>query len=327
MSKPVSDVSVAVVIPSYRVKAQILGVISSIGPEVQKIYVVDDACPEQSGEFVRAQSRDPRVEVLFNEKNLGVGGAMIAGYRRAIADGVDYVVKMDGDGQMDAKRISALLFPLVTKISDYTKGNRFYRFPYLRTMPWVRIFGNAVLNFFSKVSSGLYAISDPTNGFTAISTKVLGELSFEKLSNRYFFESDMLYQLASLGAVVWDVPMPSRYGEEKSSMRVGFIVPEFLIRHSTNLFKRICYQYFLRDFTVASVQLVLAIPALVFGAVFGGYHWWRSYETGVFTPTGTVILAAFSVAVGIQLFLGFLSFDMADRRTLPLQCRLPDGPR
>jgi len=93
--------SITVVIPSYRVKSHILGVIESIGPEVQKIIVVDDACPEMSGDHVSAISKDPRVEVIFHTSNLGVGGAVKTGYKRALEIGSDIIVKIDGDGQMD----------------------------------------------------------------------------------------------------------------------------------------------------------------------------------------------------------------------------------
>ncbi len=68
---------VIVVIPSYNVKDQILGVLSGIGPEAGRIYVVDDACPQGTGKYVQENCTDPRVHVLFNAINLGVGGAVI----------------------------------------------------------------------------------------------------------------------------------------------------------------------------------------------------------------------------------------------------------
>ena len=94
---------VAVVIPCFKVKQQILAVVESIGSEVWKIYVVDDDCPEKTGEFVVQELLDPRVEVIFNSKNLGVGGAVLNGYLHAIDDGAEIIVKLDGDGQMDSR--------------------------------------------------------------------------------------------------------------------------------------------------------------------------------------------------------------------------------
>ena len=89
MGKP----AVAVVIPSYKVTKHILGVISEIGSEVAAIYVVDDACPQGSGELVRKQCKDKRVKVLFHEVNQGVGGAVVTGYKAALADGFEVIVK------------------------------------------------------------------------------------------------------------------------------------------------------------------------------------------------------------------------------------------
>ena len=83
------EICVAVVIPSFKVRSHILGVIESIGPEVSLIYVVDDCCPESSGNFVETTCRDERVKVIRNPKNLGVGGAVMAGYRAAISDDME----------------------------------------------------------------------------------------------------------------------------------------------------------------------------------------------------------------------------------------------
>ena len=159
---------IVVVIPSYRVKQHILGVINSIGQEVNAIYVVDDKCPEQTGHFVEENCKDSRVKVVYHEKNKGVGGATMSGYRAALNDGADIMVKLDGDGQMNPALIPQLVKPLINGEADYTKGNRFFNLESLRQMPIIRLFGNSVLSFISKVSSGYWNLMDPTNGFTAI---------------------------------------------------------------------------------------------------------------------------------------------------------------
>jgi dolichol-phosphate mannosyltransferase len=81
--------NIAVVIPAYRATAHIMGVIDAIPSQVWRIYVVDDRCPEKSGDFVAERSRDTRVVVLRNEVNLGVGGAMMRGYVQAAAEGAN----------------------------------------------------------------------------------------------------------------------------------------------------------------------------------------------------------------------------------------------
>ena len=73
-----TNLKIAVVIPSYKVRNNILDVINKVGPEVSRIYVVDDCCPDGSGEFVENNCGDERVEVIRNPENQGVGGAVLA---------------------------------------------------------------------------------------------------------------------------------------------------------------------------------------------------------------------------------------------------------
>ena len=179
--------TVAVVIPSYRVTAHVLGVIARMGPEVTRIYVVDDACPDASGNFVQLHCRDARVKVLRHPENRGVGGAVKTGYRQALLDGADVVVKVDGDGQMDPLLIPHFIQPLLDGRADYTKGNRFYNLEHIRRMPGLRLFGNAMLSLAAKLSTGYWNVFDVTNGFTAVHAKVLQRLPLDKISDRYFF--------------------------------------------------------------------------------------------------------------------------------------------
>lgn len=309
---------IAVVIPCYRVADAVLSVIRKIGPEVARIFVVDDACPEGSGRRVQAECADNRVQVLFHDRNQGVGGATLTGYRQALDAGAEILVKVDGDGQIDPALIPALVAPIARGEADYAKGNRFYDLDGLMQMPKLRLAGNLILSFASKMSSGYWNAFDPTNGFTAIHAKAARALPFDKISQTYFFESDMLFRLYLARAVVADVPMRARYGNEKSSLRIANVVGEFLVKHGINTAKRIFYMYFLRDFTVASVELVLGTALFLFGVVFGAVKWSESIATGVPATAGTVILAALPILVGIQLLLAFLSFDIRNVPQHPL---------
>ena len=301
---------IAVVIPSFRVSKHILGVIEGIGSEVERVYVIDDCCPEGSGDIVRACCRDPRVTILRTPVNQGVGGAVMAGYQAAVADGIEIVVKVDGDGQMDPCLIPAFVEPILAGVADYTKGNRFFDLEELRNMPTGRMLGNAVLSFINKLSSGYWNLFDPTNGFTAIHRDVARHLPFSKISQRYFFETDMLFRLNILRAVVVDIPMDAKYGNEISNLKVSRVFAEFLIKHLRNFAKRIFYNYYLRDMSLASIELPLGLCLLSFGTTFGLYHWIMSSSLGISSP-GTVMLAALPIIVGLQLILAFLGYDIA----------------
>lgn len=323
MSSPsFSDIRIAVVIPCYRVTQHILQVIERIGPEVAEIFVVDDACPDHSGQFVLDHQRDPRVTVLFNPENRGVGGAVMRGYREAHAKGYDCVVKIDGDGQMDPGLLPAFVAPILSGDADYTKGNRFYNPEDVRAMPSLRLFGNAVLSFMNKASSGYWSTFDPTNGYTAISGEVIGHLPLQKISERYFFETDMLFRLGTIGAVVCDIPMKAVYADEVSGLHINKILGPFLRGHARNFCKRIIYSYYLRDFSAASIELVLGLPLLLWGAGFGAYAWWESIRAGVPATSGTVMLSALPIITGTQLLLSFLQFDVASQPTTALHPRL-----
>ena len=315
---------IAAIIPCYRVRAQVLGVLARIGTEVGRIYVVDDACPERSGEHVREQCRDPRVTVLFNEQNLGVGGAVVAGYRAAIADGCEILVKIDGDGQMDPALLARFVRPIAAGQADYTKGNRFYDLTHIGQMPPLRLVGNAVLSFMAKLSTGYWNVFDITNGYTAIHARVARHLPLHKVSARYFFETDMLFRLNIVRAVVVDVPMDAAYGSETSSLRIRRIVGEFLAKHARNFGKRIAYNYFLRDMTVASLELVIGAGLLSFGAAFGAWQWWKHASVDVAAPLGTIMLAALPTLVGLQMLLAFIGFDVANVPRRAIHDDLPD---
>lgn len=309
---------VAAVVPCYKTRQHIGAVVAGIDKLVEKIYVVDDACPEGTGDFVEENCDDPRVVVLRNPVNLGVGGATVTGYRQAILDGMDIVVKLDGDGQMNGASIANLINPLVRGVADYSKGNRFYDLRYLRPMPLIRLLGNCGLSFLSKLSGGYWNIMDPTNGFTGIRCSILKVIGLDHLEKRYFFESDMLYRLYLLRAVIWDVPMVARYERERSNLSVRRALFEFAFKHWTRLWKRIFYSYFLRDFQAGSLMLLGGAALSLFGFCFGSYHWYWGLRLNVPNATGTIMLAALPSLMGFQLLLAFVNCDMGNVPVRPI---------
>lgn len=302
---------IAVIIPTYKARAHILSVIDKIGPEVTHIYVIDDCCPEYSGDFVTKNVKDNRVFVFRHLENKGVGGAVMTGYKAAIEDGMDILVKIDSDGQMDPALLMNFVTPIINGKADYTKGNRFFDLENVRVMPKARLFGNAVLSLMCKFSSGYWNIFDPTNGYTALHADVANHLPFAKISTRYFFETDMLFRLNTLRAVVVDVPMDAKYGDEVSNLKISKIIGEFFIKHARNLLKRVFYNYYLRDMSIASLELPCGVSLMGFGIIFGGYNWFNYAQIGAPTPLGTIMLSALPLLIGLQLFLAFLSYDIS----------------
>ena len=234
----------------------------------------------------------------------------MTGYRAAIAEGVDIIVKVDGDGQMDPALIPRFVAPILAGEADYTKGNRFFDLERIAQMPRMRLFGNAGLSLLTKLSSGYWNLFDPTNGYTAIHRDVARHLPLDKISKRYFFETDMLFRLGTLRAAVVDVPMHARYADEVSNLRIGKVIGEFFTKNMRNAFKRIFYNYYLRDMSLASFELPIGVLMLTFGVIFGLTQWIHADTTGTTASSGTVMLAAMPVLVGVQLILAFIGHDV-----------------
>lgn len=312
----------AVIIPAYRVKRHIGDLLKHIGPEAWRIYVVDDACPEESGRYVEEHVTDPRVRVLRHTENQGVGGAVLTGFQQAMEDGADILVKLDGDGQMDPALLPRFIGPVARGQADYAKGNRFHRLDEIHRMPKIRLLGNAALSFMTKFSSGYWTVFDPNNGYVALSTKVARLLPLDKIHRRYFFESDMLFRLGTVRAMVVDVPMDAVYGDEQSGMNISREIGRFFVGHVRNAAKRIFYNYFLRDMSAGSLELLAGVAMMGFGSVYGAAHWLSAMASGTSTPAGTVMLSALPMILGLQFLLAFLNGDIASVPATPLQNRL-----
>lgn len=303
--------SVHVVIPAFKVASHIQAVLDGIGPEVERVWVVDDACPDRSGEVAEKGSKDPRLAVVRNPTNLGVGGATREGMQRALDEGADVIVKIDGDGQMDPSRIGELINPLLLDQADYSKGNRFFSPTSLRAMPPIRILGNAVLSFWSKISSGYWSVNDPTNGYVAISSFMAKSIDLEKLNNRYFFESDLLYRLRLSNARIRDIPMDAIYGEEKSNLRIWKVLVTFPLLHLRNTLARIFYQYYLREWSIASLELPLGLGLVVSGGFLGISSYASAVASNQGVTAGQISVSSLMIILGVQLLLSFVAYDIA----------------
>ncbi|MET3889531.1 dolichol-phosphate mannosyltransferase [Bosea sp. OAE506] len=301
--------TVAVIIPCYRVRAHIETVVRNVKDRVDHVFVVDDKCPENSGALVVQQFAGCNVTVITHEVNQGVGGAMMTGYRAAAQD-YDLLVKMDGDDQMDPDFLDVLVAPVCLNDADYSKGNRFHAPHYLKQMPKIRIFGNAMLSFLNKMSSGYWKLMDPTNGYTCLDAKVVDKLDFEKIDRRFFFESDLIFQLGLIRAVIVDVPIPARYGDEVSNLSARKVLVPFLRKHLTNFCSRFFYQYVLRDFNIATIWTLFGVLMFGFGVALGSTYLGRALITGEPTALGIIMMSAINVTIGLQLLLSALAYDI-----------------
>jgi|SaaInlStandDraft_1057018.scaffolds.fasta_scaffold04720_5 dolichol-phosphate mannosyltransferase len=310
---------ICVVIPCYQAQDSIIHVVIGIGPEVDTIYCVDDCSQDNTATVIKdLKTIDPRVRLIQRKENGGVGAAVIDGMQAAIKDGMTVIVKIDSDGQMDPKLIPAFCKPILDGDADYVKGNRFFFLESVKQMPLIRVLGNAGLSFLTKLSTGYWESFDPTNGYTALNAQVAATLPFEKIAKRYFFESDILFRLGIIRAQVVDLPLECHYGEETSNLSVTNCLLTFPAYHARNFGKRIFYNYFVRNFSMASMNLVLGSLLTAAGTIFGSICWLRSASFGQLATPGTVMLAALPVMIGIQLLLSFLAHDITMTPNKPI---------
>jgi dolichol-phosphate mannosyltransferase len=302
---------IAAVIPSYCVERDIKSVLGGLPSYIKHIIVVDDASPDSSSDLITAAAKkDKRITLIRHGQNQGVGGAMISGFRKALELGAQIVIKLDGDGQMDPVHIPALITPLIQGKADYVKGNRFRDFQSLQRMPFIRRIGNLGLSFLTKAATGYWNIFDPTNGFFAIRAEILAQLPLNKIDHRYFFETSMLANLYLLGALVMDVPIPARYGNESSQLSIQRALFEFPLKLVITFLRRIVLRYFIYDFSMMSLYLMVGVPLLLFGGIFGSTKWIQYASRKIPAPTGTVMLPTLSVILGIQILLSAIEIDM-----------------
>lgn len=326
--------ALAVVIPAFRTERHIRRVLETIPREVALVVVVDDMSPDGTGRIVEELRRsDDRIVLHRHEQNQGVGGAVTSGYRIALEHGARIIVKMDGDGQMDPGHLGRLVDPIVRGRADYTKGNRFLHATELGSMPPTRRLGNLALSFLTKIASGYWNVFDPTNGYTAIHAEALAAIDTARLGRRYFFETSMLIELGVAGAVVQDVAIPARYGDERSSLSITKTLWEFPPKLVRGCLRRTWSQNFLRDFTALALLLSAGLMMVAAGGLWGLAWWWRSWRTGIPASTGTVMLAVLPLILGVQCLLQALVLDLQAVPRVPLQrCarqqeRVPSGLR
>ena len=306
-----SNLNISVVIPCYNVANHIEKVIEGLPKEISSIIVVNDCSTDDTITILEklAQSNN-KIYIVSHTTNQGVGGAMITGYKKSLELGVAITIKMDGDGQMDADNIQKLIHPIIEGRADFTKGNRFRDLRALQTMPPIRRIGNLGLSFLIKAASGYWNIFDPTNGFTAIKNETLAIVNFNKLHKRYYFETSLIAELYFSNAVIYDVPMKAKYGDEVSGLSSTKTLFEFPPKLLVTFLRRIVLKYFLFDFNLGSLYLITGIPLFLYGFIFGMLKYEEYNQLGVGAPTGTVILPTLLIILGFQLLLAGLAFDV-----------------
>jgi dolichol-phosphate mannosyltransferase len=316
----------ACVIPSYRAAKTVCGVVTKALAFASIVIVVDDACPEKSGESVEAEfAANGNVFVVYRATNGGVGAATKAGIERALELGVDIIIKIDADDQMDAAYIPAIenVFEANPDLA-LVKGNRFSDPSVIHKMPKTRLFGNAVLSLMAKFASGYWNVLDPTNGFFALNARLLPSVNWRLFANSYFFELSVLCLMGLKRLPIAEIDMPAIYGDAPSSLSIVRVIREFPPLLCACFMRRMVVQYLLFDVNIGSASFVAGFILSLFGITIGTYEWIAHVSANQPTPTGLIMLAVLPAIIGSQLLLSALLYDVSQS---PRTLRVPSPQR
>jgi glycosyltransferase involved in cell wall biosynthesis len=306
--------TVAVVVPAYNEEALVGSTVSGIPAFVDRIIVVDDGSKDETA--VRAQNADKRVEVIPHERNQGVGAAIITGYRRAIAIGVDVTCVMAADGQMDPDDLETLVRAIAIDETDYAKANRLFTGQAWQLIPRTRYLGNAALSFMTKIASGYWHVADSQSGYTAVNLETLKLLDLDRIYRRYGFPNDLLVHLNVFNRRVRDYPSRPIYGVgERSGIRLRHVVPKISWLLLKGFFWRMGQKYVIRDFHPLILFYMLGIVLFAGGFSLGVAEVVLRIA-GNPIPSATIVLVALLVISGLQLLLFAMWFDMESNKDL-----------
>jgi glycosyltransferase involved in cell wall biosynthesis len=307
--------SVAVVVPAYREEALIGTTIAGIPSFVDRVYVVDDGSPDATAKRAR-EAGDGRVVVIAHEQNRGVGAAIVSGYERALADGIDVTCVMAGDNQMDPAELETLVLPVARGEVDYAKANRLFTGEAWKVIPRHRYVGNAVLSLLTKIASGYWHVADSQSGYTAISRDMLGQLDLDRVYPGYGFPNDMLVHLNVWNARVRDFPARPVYGVgERSGIRIRRVVPRISWLLLKGFLWRLREKYVIRDFHPLVFFYALGFAMTVVGLGLGLAEVILRIG-GNAVSVGTVVLVALLLIAGSQFTLFAMWFDMESNKDL-----------
>jgi glycosyltransferase involved in cell wall biosynthesis len=306
---------VAVVVPAHNEQDLIVATLAGMPAFVDRIYVVDDASTDATAERTGAFA-DARVELIRHDRNLGVGAAIVSGYKAALRDRMDVTCVMAGDNQMDPDELAMLAGPVARGEVDYAKANRLFTGKAWELIPRNRYLGNAALSMMTKIASGYWHVADSQAGYTALGLQTLEVLDLDRIYRSYGFPNDLLVHLNVVNARVRDFPSRPIYGVgERSGIRLRRVIPRMSWLLVKGFFWRMKEKYVIRDFHPLVFFYALGFVMGALGLALG------ILETvlrilGNTVSVATVVLVALLLIFGVQFMLFAMWFDMESNKDL-----------
>jgi len=222
-----------------------------------EVLIIDDSSPDDTfAHGLRYQTSNSgfKISVLRTPENQGYGGNQKLGYRYAIDHGFDIVALLHGDGQYAPEKLPELLAPLVGDEVDAVFGSRMIDKRAARAggMPLYKWIGNQILTTFQNWMLRT-EFSEFHSGYRVYATRALAQLPFERNSNAFHFDTEIIIQLVLKKFRILELPIPTFYGDEichVDGMKYALNVCKAMVRarlHQMNMF-------FDRKFDVAPAE-------------------------------------------------------------------------
>jgi glycosyltransferase involved in cell wall biosynthesis len=203
-----------VVMPAYNAEQTLERTYADIPHAlVYRVILVDDVSRDQTVEVAERLG----LEVHVHRQNRGYGGNQKTCYDRALEAGADLVVMLHPDYQYDGGRIPELIEPLLSGKADMVLGSRFLGDPLAGGMPRWKYFSNRFLTWLENRAFGLH-LSEYHTGFRAYSRRLLETVPYQLNSDDFVFDQELVAQVVSAGLVITEIPVPTRYFAEASSV-------------------------------------------------------------------------------------------------------------
>jgi len=309
--------SICVVVPAHNEETQIGNVLKTMPEFVDKIVVVDDASTDETVGVVKQHlSENDRFVLVQHDNNMGVGGAIVSGYKWALENRCDVTAVMAGDGQMDPNDLESIIAPVAREETDYTKGNRLFYGDAWKMIPHHRYLGNSFLSLFTKAASGYWHIADSQSGYTAISLLALKRIDLDTIYKDYGMPNDLLIKLNIYDFRIRDIHIrPVYHIGEKSGIKLSRVIPKISLLLMRGFCKRLFFKYVIKDFHPLIFFYILGgffsfVTVVMFMRVF--YYW---IFMGHIPPINA--LAAMFSFMSASLFTLFaMWFDMEANKDL-----------
>jgi hypothetical protein len=209
---------VVITLPAYRAERTLARTVADIPRGVaDRLILVDDASPDNTAQV----ARELGIEVHVHRENLGYGGNQKTCYIEALASGADIVVLLHPDYQYEPKAVPLLIAPILAGDADMTFGSRFAGLgnPIAGGMPLYRYVGNRVTTIAENLMLGS-RFTELHSGLRAFTRRCLLSLPILRYSNDFLFDSQLLIDAVTTGQRVVEVPIPTRYTKESSSIAI-----------------------------------------------------------------------------------------------------------